>query len=408
MKVYQVGGAVRDWLLGRPVKDRDWVVVGATPEDLLRLGYRQVGKNFPVFLHPETHEEYALARTELKTGPGYKGFACRADPNVTLQEDLKRRDLTINAMALDEENRLVDPFGGKADLEKGILRHVSQAFVEDPVRLLRVARFAASYGFQVAEQTMSLLRTMVKNGEVDALVPERVWAELDGAMRAPQPPRFFQVLRECGALARLFPELDALYGVPQSPSAHPEVDTGVHVMMVLEQAARLSPDPRVRFAALTHDLGKGETPAEVLPRHPGHEERSVSLVENLCERYRVPGEYRDLAVLTARHHGDCHHALKLTPEELLSLLIRTDALRRPDRFELFLLACEADSRGRLGYEHEPYPQGALCRAAQGAATRVDTSSLANSGLKGDAIAREMRRLRLEAIERACREFSVDT
>ncbi len=402
MEIYQVGGAVRDRLLGHPVpvKDRDWLVVGATPEEMLNLGYRQVGKSFPVFLHPETKEEYALARTERKTGPGYKGFAFHADPSVTLEEDLKRRDLTINAMALGADNRLIDPFGGKADLAAGILRHISPAFVEDPVRVLRVARFAARFDFQVAGETQKLLRAMVENGEVDALIPERVWAELEGALSTNQPPRFFAVLRECGALARLFPEIEALYGVPQSARSHPEVDTGVHVMMVLEQAARLSPDPRVRFAALTHDLGKATTPPNELPRHPGHEERSVDLVEDLCDRYRVPNDYRALAVLTARYHGRCHHALDLDPEELLDLLTKTDALRRPQRFEQFLMACEADSRGRLGYQNTPYPQADLCRAAQRAASGVDTRTVvAGSGKDGTAIAREINRLRLEAVGR---------
>ncbi len=410
MKVYQVGGAIRDRLLGNPVpvKDQDWVVVGATPEEMLDLGFRQVGKHFPVFLHPETKEEYALARTERKTGPGYKGFAFQANPDVTLDEDLKRRDLTINAMAMDGDGRLIDPFGGKADLAAGILRHVSPAFVEDPVRLLRVARFAARFGFQVAEETHALLQTMVQNGEVDALVPERVWIELEGALATARPRRFFDVLRDCSALARLFPEIDALFGVPQSARSHPEVDTGVHVMMVLEQAARLSPDTRVRFAALTHDLGKATTPAADLPRHPGHEERSVTLVEALCGRFRIPNEYRELAVLTARWHGECHHALDLDAEQLLDLLTKTDALRRPERFEQFLLACEADSRGRTGYEDEPYPQAKLCRTVRHAAAAADTRSVAAAQQGGEAIAREVKRLRVEAIGRALEKFSPES
>ena len=409
MEIYQVGGAVRDRLLGHPVpvKDRDWLVVGATPEEMLALGYRQVGKSFPVFLHPETKEEYALARTERKTGPGYRGFTFQADPSVTLEQDLQRRDLTINAMALDAENQLIDPFGGEADLAAGLLRHISLAFVEDPVRVLRVARFAARFGFQVAEETQKLLHTMVENGEVDALVPERVWVELEGALATKQPSTFFHVLQECGALARLFPEIDALFGVPQSPRSHPEGDAGVHVMMVLEQAARLTPDLRVRFAALTHDLGKGTTPADELPRHPGHEERSVSLVEDLCNRYRVPNDYRALAVLTARYHGRCHDALALDPEQLLELLTRTDALRRPQRFEQFLTACEADSRGRLGYQDAPYPQADLCRAALRAASGVDTRAVARSGKDGMAIAREINRLRLEAVGRVREALQAD-
>lgn len=404
MKVYQVGGAVRDRLLGHPVKDRDWVVVNATPEQMRRLGYLQVGKDFPVFLHPETKEEYALARTERKTGPGYKGFVFHASAEVTLEEDLRRRDLTINAMALTGDGLLIDPFGGEADLKRGVLRHVSPAFVEDPVRLLRVARFAARLGFRIAEETARLMGDMVTGGEVDALVPERVWGELRGALSTDRPARFFQVLRECGALARLFPELDALFGVPQSPKSHPEVDTGVHVMMVLEQAARLSPDPRVRFAALTHDLGKGLTPPDQWPSHKGHEERGVDLVKNLCRRYRVPREYRELAVTTARYHGACHSALDLRPEGLFELLISVDALRRPSRFERFLLACEADFRGRPGYEEKPFPQSALCRAARQAAAAVDTGALCRQGLKDAAMAERVRALRIRAVTEARQDF----
>jgi len=403
MKVYQVGGSVRDRLLGRPGKDCDWVVVGATPEEMHRLGYLQVGKGFPVFLHPQTKEEYALARTERKTGPGYTGFAVHASPDVSLEDDLRRRDLTVNAMAVDDKGQLIDPFGGQDDLKAGILRHVSQAFVEDPVRLLRVARFAARLEFRVADETMALMAAMVRNGEVDALVPERVWAELQGALGTVAPPVFFQVLRACGALARLFPEIDNLYGVPQSPRAHPEVDTGVHVMMVLAQSARLSSDPRVRFAALTHDLGKGTTPREEWPKHRGHEDRGVELVKTLCDRYRAPRDFRDLAVVTARYHGQCHDALALEPAGLLDLISNVDGLRRPERFEQFLIACEADSRGRSGFEDIPYPQAALCRAALNAAAGVDTAALAGRGLKGEAIAREVRRLRLEAIARICKD-----
>ncbi len=409
MQIYKVGGAVRDRLLGHPVpvKDRDWVVVGATPKQMLELGYRQVGKSFPVFLHPDTKEEYALARTERKTGPGYTGFSFHADPSVTLEEDLRRRDLTINAMAMDADDRLIDPFGGKRDLTAGVLRHVSPAFVEDPVRLLRVARFAARFGFQVADETRSLLRAMVTNGEVDALVPERVWVELEGALRTGQPARFFDVLRDCGALQRLFPEIDALFGVPQSAKSHPEVDTGLHVMMVLTQSTRLSADPRVRFAALTHDLGKARTSPDDLPRHPGHEEQSVSLVEALCRRLRIPNDYRELAVITARFHGRCHDALELDAEQLLDLLAGTDALRRPRRFEQFLLACEADSRGRLGYEDTPYPQAALCHAVRQAAASVDTRAFARSGSDGGNIQREVRRIRLEAVAGARDAFRRD-
>ncbi len=404
MKVYRVGGAVRDELLGHPVKDRDWLVVGATPEDMRRRGYLQVGKDFPVFLHPDTKEEYALARTERKTGPGYKGFDCHTAPDVTLEEDLRRRDLTINAMAVDEAGRLIDPFGGKQDLDQGILRHVSPAFVEDPVRLLRVARFAARLNFRIAQETAQLMRTMVADGEVDALVPERVWGEIQGALSTDRPARFFQVLRECGALARLIPELDALYGVPQSPKSHPEVDTGLHVMLVLTQAARLSPDPQVRFAALTHDLGKGLTPPDQWPSHKGHEERGVALVKDLCRRYRIPREYRELAVTTARYHGECHRALDLEPDELFDLISRVDALRRPKRFERFLLACEADSRGRPGYEETPFPQADLCRAAHQAVAAADIETLTRQGLKDEAMAKAVRRLRIQEVAKARQEF----
>jgi tRNA nucleotidyltransferase (CCA-adding enzyme) len=388
MKVYQVGGVVRDQLLGHPVKDRDWVVVGATPEEMRRRGYLQVGKDFPVFLHPETKEEYALARTERKTAPGYRGFVFRASPDVALVDDLRRRDLTINAMALDGDGKLIDLFGGREDLRRGLLRHVSPAFVEDPVRLLRVARFSAQLGFEVADETRELLKTLVANGEVDAR----------------RPTRFFVVLRECGALARLFPEIDALFGVPQSARSHPEVDTGAHVMMVLDQAARLSLDPQVRFAALTHDLGKGTTPPEAWPDHKDHEERGIALVKALCQRYRAPRDFRDLAVATARYHGDCHRALDLEPGELLGLLTHVDALRRAERFERFLLACEADSRGRVGYEDAPYPQAALCRAARRAAAGVDISALRAQKLKPEAMAEAVRALRVEAVARVRTEF----
>ena len=397
MKVYQVGGAVRDRLLGLPVQDRDWVVVGATPEDMDACGFRRVGRDFPVFLHPDTGEEYALARTERKTAPGYRGFAVRASPEVTLQEDLRRRDVTINAMALDEQGTLIDPYGGREDLRRRLLRHVSPAFAEDPVRILRVARFAARFGFSVADDTRALMRAMVESGEVDALTPERVWGELERALGEREPPRFFEVLRGCGALARLFPEVDALYGVPQPLEHHPEVDTGTHVMLVLGQATRLSRDPRVRFAALVHDLGKGATPGAEWPRHVGHEARGAALVEGLCDRYRAPREYRDLGVLTARHHGQCHRALELRPSTVLRLLEALDALRRPDRFERFLLACEADFRGRPGYEDRPYPQADYLRAARTAAAEVAVRPLLERGLDGPALAEELRSLRVAAI-----------
>ncbi|MFA7387928.1 MAG: multifunctional CCA addition/repair protein [Thiohalobacteraceae bacterium] len=403
MDIYLVGGAVRDKLLGLPVKERDWVVVGATPEEMVRLGYRPVGKDFPVFLHPETHEEYALARTERKTAPGYKGFLVHASHDVTLEEDLKRRDLTINAIAEAADGVLIDPFNGREDLDQGLLRHVSPAFVEDPVRILRVARFAARFarwGFKVAHGTHALMQRMVANGEVDHLVAERVWAETLKALNEDQPRRYFEVLHRCGALAVIFPELARLFGVPQPAHHHPEVDTGEHCLMVLDQAARLSTDPKVRFAALVHDLGKGETPADVLPRHIGHEQRSAGLVDALCKRLRVPNDFRDLALKVARYHSHCHRAFELRASTLLDTLTNLDAWRQPQRLEEFLLACEADSRGRTGFEQRPYPQAELFRAVFDAARRVDTKSLQAEGLQGDAFGKRLRALRLEAIKGA--------
>ncbi len=400
LEVYLVGGAVRDRLLGLPVKERDWVVVGATPEEMLRRGFRPVGKDFPVFLHPETGEEYALARTERKTGPGYHGFAFHAAPDVSLEEDLRRRDVTINAMAQAPDGTLVDPYGGRADLERRLLRHVSPAFVEDPVRILRVARFAARLaplGFRVAGETLALMRRMVESGEADHLVPERVWQELVRALGEPAPRRFFEVLRDCGALARVLPELDRLFGVPQPPEHHPEVDTGVHTLLVLDQAAALSPEPVVRYAALLHDLGKGLTPREEWPRHHGHEARGAELARAVSERLRAPAEFRDLAVLTAAEHGRAHRALELRPATVLELLERADAFRRPDRFERFLLACEADSRGRPGYERREYVQGRLLREARAAAAAVSPRPFVEAGLKGAAVGEALRRARLRAI-----------
>ena len=406
MKVYQVGGSVRDRLLGLPVKDHDWVVVGATPEEMRAAGYKPVGADFPVFLHPETHEEYALARTERKTAPGYTGFVFHASPEVTLEEDLRRRDLTINAMALDEAGNLIDPWHGKEDLDARLLRHVSPAFVEDPVRVLRVARFAARFaplGFTIAPETLTLMREMVGNGEVDALVPERVWAETERALAEDRAAVFFEVLRECGALARIFPEIDRLFGVPQPAEHHPEIDTGVHTLMVLTQAVRLSPDTRVRFAALVHDLGKGTTPPEEWPKHYEHEERGVPLVKALCQRLRTPREYRDLAVLVARYHLHYHRAAELRPDTLLRTLNALDAFRRPERFAQWLLACEADSRGRTGYEDRDTPQTGLWQRAFAAAAAIDTAPLVARGLEGTAIRDELQRLRIEAIKQATRD-----
>ncbi len=401
MKVYLVGGAVRDKLLGLPVQDRDYVVVGATPEEMVARGFKPVGADFPVFLHPETGEEYALARTERKSGHGYKGFTVYAAPDVTLEEDLKRRDLTINAMAEDEEGQLIDPYGGAEDLRNGVLRHVSEAFAEDPVRILRVARFAARYakwGFRVAHSTNALMRRMVDSGEVDHLVPERVWAELERALGEDTPSRFFTVLRGCGALARLFPEIDALFGVPQPQKHHPEVDTGVHAMLVLDAAARLSTDTRVRFAALMHDLGKGDTPPEDWPRHLGHEERGAELVRAFCQRLRAPNEYRDLAVIAARFHGHCHRIGELRAATVVDMLEAMDAFRKPQRVEQFILACEADFRGRTGHEDRPYPQGEQLRRAFAAAHGIDAASVA-AGASGPLVGSRIRQARISAVKR---------
>jgi tRNA nucleotidyltransferase (CCA-adding enzyme) len=403
MKTYLVGGAVRDRLLGLPVTERDWVVVGATPDALKALGFRSVGKDFPVFLHPETQEEHALARTERKTAKGYHGFEFVTAADVTLEDDLKRRDLTINAIAEDEQGGLVDPYGGAADLEAKLLRHVSPAFSEDPVRVLRAARFAARFaplGFTVAPETMALMRDMVESGEVDALVPERVWQETLKALKASRPSVYFEVLRECGALQKVFPELARLWGVPQPAKWHPEIDTGVHVMMVLDQAARLSKEPAVRYAALTHDLGKGTTPKDILPHHYGHEERSVKLVEALCDRLRTPKEFKELAVMVARQHGLVHKAEEIRSDTLLKLLESVDAFRRPERFEFFLTACEADHRGRTGLEDTPFPQADYIRRAFAAARAVTTESLNTANLKGAEIGEQLKKKRLEAVRAA--------
>jgi tRNA nucleotidyltransferase (CCA-adding enzyme) len=401
MHIYLVGGAVRDKLLNRPVVDHDHVVVGALPEELLALGYKPVGKDFPVFLHPATGEEYALARTERKSGRGYHGFVFQADPTITLEQDLARRDLTINAIAEDEHGALTDPFGGVRDIEASVLRHVSPAFVEDPVRVLRVARFAARFaplGFTVADETMALMRQMVADGEVDHLVPERVWAETRKALAEPQPSAFLRVLRECGALAVLFPEVDALYGVPQRAEFHPEIDTGVHVEMVLDAAAQLAPgNDVVGFCALTHDLGKALTPADELPRHVGHEHRGVAPLRALAARLKVPTEHAALAELVCREHLNAHRAFELKPATVLKLLGALDALRRPARLELFLAACEADKRGRRGHEHDAYPQADYLRAARAAAAAVESADFVARGLAGPAIGQAMETARVHAI-----------
>jgi tRNA nucleotidyltransferase (CCA-adding enzyme) len=400
MEIFLVGGAVRDELLGRTAEERDWVVVGSRPDDLLDAGYRPVGRDFPVFLHPETGEEYALARTERKTAPGYRGFEVHASPEVSLEEDLLRRDLTINAMARAGDGRLIDPHGGQRDLEARVLRHVSPAFVEDPVRILRTARFAAEFrdaGFQVAEETLDLMRQMVAAGEADALVPERVWQETRRAMGTPHPEAFIEVLRDCGALAVVFPEIEALFGVPQPPRWHPEIDTGVHTLMALALAAGLSDQPRVRFAVLVHDLGKGTTPAEVLPGHAGHEERGVTIIRDLAARLRIPNDWRDLAMVVSRYHCLSHRALELRPGTIVKLLEGTDALRRPERFDEFLLACEADLRGRKGFADRAYPQAAYLRTALAAARQVDAAALAKSREDPATIGETIRAARCEAV-----------
>lgn len=400
MKIYVVGGAVRDRLLGLPVADQDYVVVGATPEQMEALGYRAVGKDFPVFLHPQTHEEYALARTERKTARGYKGFEIFASPDVTLEQDLARRDLTINAIARDELGNLIDPYGGVADLKAGILRHVGPAFVEDPVRVLRVARFAARFGFAIAPETLALMREMSRNGEVDHLVAERVWQELSRGLMEKKPSRMLLALRECGALGRILPEVDALFGVPQPAQHHPEIDTGRHVLLVLDYAAEHDYPLTVRFAALTHDLGKALTPAERLPKHPGHEQRGVALVEALCERLRVPGECRDLAVLASRYHLDVHRAGELKPATVLKLLSAADVYRKPGRFEELLAVCLSDYRGRQGLQDRPYPQAELLRIAAAAARSVDAGAIAQATSGPVRIATAIAAARLEAVTAA--------
>jgi len=401
MQVYLVGGAVRDRLLGRPVLERDWVVVGARPEDLEREGYLPVGKEFPVFLHPQTREEYALARLERKVAPGYHGFTTQFSPDVTLEEDLQRRDLTVNAIAEHPvTGALTDPYGGQRDLEARVLRHVSEAFVEDPVRILRVARFAARYanlGFKVAVETLDLMRRMVASGEANALVPERVWQETESALGEQRPEVFFEVLRECGALAVVFPEIDALYGVPQPPRWHPEIDTGVHVMMAVQRAALLSETTRVRYATLVHDLGKALTPAHMLPSHRGHEELGVPVIERMSLRLRVPNDFRELGVLVSRHHGNVHRARELRADTVLKLLETTDAFRRPERFAELLLACEADARGRAGLEDQPYPQRPYLLAMQGAAAGASLTAEERQYLTGAAIGEGIRRKRLTVL-----------
>jgi len=398
--VYLVGGAVRDELLGIPVIERDWCVVGATPEELRAARYRQVGKDFPVFLHPETGEEYALARTERKTAPGYHGFSFRTSADVTIEEDLGRRDLTVNAMARSGEGVLLDPFNGLADIEAKLLRHVSSAFQDDPVRILRTAKFAARFaalGFTVAPETMQLMSQMVIDGEVDALVPDRVWKETEAALAGPEPRVFFQVLRDCGALAVIYPEINALFGVPQPAKWHPEIDCGLHTMMVVGQATRLSESVDVRFAALVHDLGKATTPAAALPSHHGHERRGAKIIRALAKRMPIPVACRELAIVVAELHGHCHRALELRASTILKVLEGTDAFRRPERFAKYLLACEADARGRTGFENRPYPQANYLTGALAAANTVSAQDIIKAGAKGPEISAAIRTQRTAAI-----------
>ena len=401
MQVYCVGGAVRDELLGLSVQDRDFVVVGSTPTEMEAAGYKPVGKDFPVFLHPNTRDEYALARTERKTAKGYKGFQVHADPDVTLEQDLARRDLTINAIAKDESGHLIDPYSGIQDLKDKVLRHVSPAFSEDPVRILRAARFAARFiDFDVAPATMDLMREMVEKGEVDALVPERVWQEISKGLMEEKPSRMFEVLRACGALKKIMPELDALWGVPQPANHHPEIDTGVHVMMVIDYAASKQYQLPVRFAALMHDLGKGTTPKDLLPRHIGHEQRSVNLLQVLCKRLRVPNDCKELAHIVAKFHGKVHQVEEMRPETLLQFLVETDAIRQPQRFGDFLLACECDIRGRTGYETQPFEKADLLLSLLKAASEVDAGAVAKMQDTPDKIKQAVYEARLNALEQA--------
>jgi len=407
METYLVGGSVRDHLLGLPIKDRDWVVVGASPEEMINHGYRSVGKDFPVFLHPDTNEEYALARTERKTAPGYKGFAVHAAPDVTLEQDLVRRDLTINAIAQDSNGKLIDPYNGQQDLKNKTLRHVSSAFTEDPVRVLRIARFAARFNFTIADETKTLIQQMIDAKELEHLVPERVWQELAKALQTKQPSIFFTSLREAGALKALFPEVDRLFGVPQVPKWHPEVDTGIHVMMVIDQAARLSNDIAVIFAALCHDLGKGTTPQDILPQHIGHEERSIKLTEQLCQRIRAPKDIHTLAVKVAEYHTHMHLLMELKPKTILKVITALDAFRKPRQFEQYCLASEADFRGRPGYENADMPNVGIFKQCYEASKAVDVKAIVSQGIEGKAISEALNKQRIHAIDQVMKKVKQD-
>lgn len=402
-QIYCVGGAVRDKLLGLPVQDHDWVVVGSTPEQMVARGFKPVGSDFPVFLHPDTHEEYALARTERKVAQGYKGFTVYTSPDVTLEQDLLRRDFTVNAIAQDADGKLIDPYNGQADLKAGILRHVSDAFAEDPVRILRGARFAARFGFSFAPETLTLMRTMVDSGEVDALVAERVWQELARGLMEKHPSRFFTTLRECGALKKILPEVDGLFGIPQPAHYHPEIDCGVHVMMVLDDAAKYERSLEVRFAALGHDLGKATTPEDTLPRHIGHEQRSVDLLKGLCERLRVPSDSRDLALLVAQYHSHVHKAKELRADTIVKVFDACDLWRKPERFALILQTCESDAHGRTGHENDAYPQTGYLLACAKAAQAVNAGDIARACADKNLIADKVREARIVAVEQVVKQ-----
>ena len=403
METYLVGGYVRDQLLGLTPHERDWVVVGVSPQHMIDNGFRSVGKDFPVFLHPKTKEEYALARTERKTAPGYRGFAVHADPDVTLEQDLARRDLTINAIARDSEGKLIDPYDGQNDLKNKVLRHVSPAFSEDPVRVLRIARFATKLGFSIADETKQLIRQMITAGELDHLVPERIWQELSKALASDKPSLFFTTLRDVGALEILFPDVDRLFGVPQAPKWHPEIDTGIHVMMVIDQAARLSDNISVCFAALCHDLGKGTTPAEILPQHKGHEVRSIALTKALCERLRVPNDVKSLAIKVAEYHTHMHLLFEMPPTTILKVLEALDSFRNPQQFENYLLASEADFRGRPGYEDADMPEVNVFKECFEACRQIDVSLFVEQGLSGQGIAEAIRKQRVQLIEQVMKQ-----
>jgi tRNA nucleotidyltransferase (CCA-adding enzyme) len=400
MEIYLVGGAVRDKLLNYPVQEKDWVVIGETPESMVKQGFRPVGKDFPVFLHPHSREEYALARTERKTAPGYKGFTVHTSPDVSVEQDLIRRDLTINAIAMTPQGQIIDPYGGQKDLENRIFRHISPAFSEDPVRILRVARFAARYahlGFTLAEETRNLMQQMVTAGEIDHLVPERVWAELFKALNEKSPTAFFYTLKDCCALEKIFPEINRLSGVPQPAKHHPEIDTGVHTMLCLEQATLLSSSPEVRFAALVHDLGKGLTPKAHWPHHYGHEKSGLKVLESLCARLRAPNSFKSLAMQVMQYHTHCHKAFELRASTLTDLLTALGAFKPANTLHEFLLACEADAKGRTGFENRPYPQAERLREATKAAASIDIAPILQSDLKGSQIADAIRRLRIKAV-----------